>query len=101
MVVSGCLSSPQDLSHEVSPICIGGWLGEIVQRFSVRYLQYADDTQLYLSSSDPSPTASVLSQFLAAVGGCMWLNQLKLNPDKMKGMVVHRPHFLGRIGMTQ
>lgn len=68
-----CSSSPWDLSYGVlSPFLLNVHLrplGEIVWQFGVRWHEYADDTQLYLSfSSDPGLMVSVLSECLVAAG---------------------------------
>lgn len=46
--------------------------------------------------SYPGPAVSVLNQSLATVGNLIWMNQMKLNSDKTKLLVVSRLHDLGR-----
>lgn len=48
-------------------------------------------------SSDQGPVVSALSQYLAAVGEWMWMNQLKLKANKTEVMAVGRPLYSDRI----
>lgn len=72
-------------------------LGEtFLWRFGLRCHQYEDDSQLCLSfPSDPREAVEVLNQYLKSVMNWMWVNRLKLNPDKTEVLLDRDPINLG------
>ena len=59
---------------------------------------YADDTQIYITLSEPEMSLALLQDCLLHVGDWMRRSKLKLNPDKTEvllfGTKLHRKEFI-------
>ena len=76
-VLQGLVLSPLLFNIYMKP------LGEIIHHHRMRYHQYADDIQLYITiPGKVSDTVTALSQCLGAVGVWMGNNRFQLNPGK-------------------
>ncbi len=73
-------------------------LEQIIERHSIKYHFYADDTQLYLSF-DPSDAVSALDKLnscLSDIRDWMASNFLKLNDDKTELLLIGHPKRLAK-----
>ena len=59
-------------------------LGDVITQFSVKFHQYADDTQIYLAVSRENSSSAVSNLMACTTAVYNWLlhNTLALNPDK-------------------
>jgi hypothetical protein len=65
-------------------------LSNVIENHSVPHQLYADDTQLYISFSanDSAESLHSLQSCLESVQNWMFLNKLKLNPDKTEFLLI-------------
>jgi len=81
------------ISFGAAAICrlrVASWRGHCIDSFRVRYQQYADDTQLYLSmrASDSAHHLDILRACSTAVHDWYLANNLLLNADKSDVIVL-------------
>lgn len=69
-------------------------LGQILQKFVIEYHCYADDTQIYISTS-PNLSALMSSLNACLVESKAWMkhNYLKLNSSKTKILLIDTPNI--------
>ncbi|CAI5766632.1 Hypothetical predicted protein [Podarcis lilfordi] len=81
-VLQGLILSPILFNIYMKP------LSGIIQSFGVSCQQYANDTQLYFSSTFAGVAMYVLDCCLALVMDWIRANKRKLNPDKTEALLV-------------
>ena len=73
-------------------------LSKIISRHNVCHHLYADDTQIYITLSEPEMSLALLQDCLLHVGDWMRRSKLKLNPDKTEvllfGTKLQRKEFM-------
>ena len=65
-------------------------LSDLINNFPVKHQLYADDTQIYMSFSIKNVTSAIssLQSCLSKVQAWMFVNKLKLNPDKTEFLLL-------------
>lgn len=96
VIIDGHLSSPQDIKCGVpqgsilGPLLFNIYINDIVNlNHDVRYIIYADDTSVLLTSSSVDELVVKANNFLSAFSKWSSVNGLLINIKKTKGVLFH------------